>query len=213
MRNKAGANGVDQHFALEDEAVAAVVTGRQARQQVCGVEPEARLGVVERPAGRPGNPEIRHPVAEASPLWHALAREQTRSDDEASPIGGGCFDEAGDRVGRVLTITIHRDNRRDAALECSLDAGPQACRLAAVVAVADDGDRQSGEPVGGAVARAVVDDDHRRAMAERVGDNRTDRRSLVECGNDDGDAHRIHAHPLSDPQAMNPLTPMICPEM
>src|SRR5512135_1233406 len=189
-QREAGAPGLDQHLALEHEALRAAARNHFSPRGV-GIDPEARLAVLDALPGGPGDPEVREAVREIAIERNVFRIVQPAADSYGARFGPLGRQQAGNLFGRMLPVAIQRDHRVSAVPERLLHAAYQAARLAPVALVAQNGDRQSAERQSGAVGRAVVHHDHARDLTQRALDDAPDRRFFVEGGNDRCDC--VHA--------------------
>ena len=195
--------GVDEHLALEYETVAAAFAHRQALQQGRRVEAVTALGVADRIARRPRDPEIRLPVAEAPGSRHAFAPLETRRDDDVVRVLDRRIDQARNILRPVLSVGIQSDHGIHGLLQGRGETAGQAGGLAEVAVVSNQRHRKAAKLRGGVVLGAVVDDKHCLCVAQGALDNLRHRGGLVVRRYEHRDTHGAGL------QIIAPLMPMI----
>ncbi len=193
----AAMRGLDQQRGFEGEAVAACRCRRQRVQETRRIDAKAALRVLDQDAGGPADPEIRDEVGDAAEARRVGAFAGARGDDQGRWLLAVRAQQARQVGGLVLAVAVQGDDGFGAVRQRMFETAQQRDGLAGVARMAQHGDAvQSFEGGGGAVLRAVVDDDHRIDVVADLGGDAPDGGRLVIGGDD-----RVHAHAVCSPRS------------
>ena len=116
-----------------------------------------------------GKPEVRKLIGELAAPRPFLSFEPAAADNDGAGEVLVGPEEGGDILGEMLAVTIHRDSIAEARLKGGAEARLQGIALAAVPAVADEGNcLQRFQFFRRAVIAAIVDDEDIGAIEQGI---------------------------------------------